>query len=748
MRRMIETLVLELIDAIYHKWPAIASLDDLTDEEVSVAGWSRFVPEFALVAGYRGTSEQAELRALAAEREAEELRQKAHPREKELTEEKNKNLQLRDQLAEALKKQKVAEDAAEEAQESYERFKEQTKYALQDFAEMQMRDQQSRADMRNMARTIKEQKQKNQQLEDQSANMTNMLQEKDKELAVIEMKLMRTESETKDIAYIRQRLKQLEQNEGNFGLDFARRLAQEVLGTTIEDLIGTKEKKKEKENEKQKQMKAALDIVAEKLRAMPIEIGQLKAQVGCLKAEIQETRKLVPVWNADAVQDLIDAFDENAAVHREIFSMKDKRAFAALGTEPWVPQYLRAEGFVRHVFVSKGELEEFMGNFQQHLLSSEASGGQLTSSQLHNELYMFMRRTLEGEALTEFAYAFIVGLEAFRDDPDFELFDLMLCGAVHPSLTQDQQEMLRELQNLIRACEGQSDDSNRPASARGRTSALAQQSQGTVTRRMLRAVLQAVFPDKTPARHNALRRALHTTLQQLSDAGKSADTDSAQINDIFSSTADGQQSVLIEEVRRQHYYEVIDFTAELARRMRENSDFWEVLDASNMRKILQQCDPHAKPSQIEQWYSISFPEGSESSAPYTDVLTQLRHNTLLKPERLWVKASPKDVVEKMLSTGPPLDSSSNAGGRASGHRMSERRATVRQTVSESPDAASVANMLTFQGQQPRRTRGAKVVDNPVVKMHSDLYSTPEGLQRAVLTGLPGKIEEDEEDENG
>jgi len=268
---------------------------------------------------------------------------------------------------------------------------------------------------------------------------------------------------------------------------------------------------------------------------------------------------------------------------------------------------------------------------------------------------------------------------------------------------------------------------------------------GMVSRRMLRAVLQAVFPDKTPARHNALRRALHTTYQQLSDAGKTTDPDNAFINDIFSSTADGEQSVLIEEVRRQHYYEVMDFTAELARRMRENSDFWEVLDSSNMRRILSQCDPHAKVHEIEKWCTIAWPEGSETTAPYTDVLRQLRHNTLLKPERLWVKAQPKDVVEKMLSIGPPANSNSTSTAEKMGRRSTEHRQTTRLTVTETSEASPIIDMLASQGVQPRRTRAAKVVDNPVVKMNSDIYSTPEGLQRALLNALPNKIEEDEED---
>merc|ERR1719420_960292 len=118
------------------------------------------------------------------------------------------------------------------------------------------------------------------------------------------------------------------------------------------------------------------------------------------------------------------------------------------------------------------------------------------------------------EALTEFAYAFICSLEAYRDDPDFELFDLMLSGAVHPSIMKDQREMLHNLEGLTRACHESS--GNPEEDKHRRKGALDKKEQ--VSRRVIRAVLEVVFPDKKPSRHDGLRQALYLTFQMLSDA--------------------------------------------------------------------------------------------------------------------------------------------------------------------------------------------------------------------------------------
>merc|ERR1712232_1463363 len=159
-----------------------------------------------------------------------------------------------------------------------------------------------------------------------------------------------------------------------------------------------------------------------------------------------------------------------APVHTQIYSMKDRRQFAGLGTGAHVPPFLRTDNFVKHIYLSKGEIEDYMGDFLDELLTkdrSEPGEPPLSTQVMHTELHQFMKRQFEDHhSLTEFAYAFICGLEAYRDDPDFELFDYMLQGIVHPLITDDQRNMLHFLERLMRNCqqgEGEARIASRPA---------------------------------------------------------------------------------------------------------------------------------------------------------------------------------------------------------------------------------------------------------------------------------------------
>lgn len=747
MRNMLETIAMELLDAVYVAWPTRASLDELTDEDSMPVAWHKLIPWYAKVAGYRNNSELAEQRAARAEAAATEEEVKAAPLQGLLQQERITGSMLRADLDKERELHKVAIQSLRDEEELHKRFTEQVKHALSDLADVHMRDQQSTADLRQRDRLLRESAKKNDELEHQVARLTNHLQETERSLLQCEIKLQRCEHDAKDIGKVKERLQELERQEGVFGLDFAKRLANEVLGTTLDELVEAKLAGRSSSRKEQQRQKLALDVVASTLREMPKEIKELRRKVELLTTELQKTRLLVPAYNADALEDVIDAFDDNAPIHREIFSMKDQRLFAGLGTGPDVPPYLRAEGFVKHIFLSKGELERFIDNFQSYLFNvDEAKGWKMTPESLHQELHTFMMKTLEdfpAGSLAELGYAFICGLEAHRDDPDFELFDLMLSGAVHPSIMQDQQDMLKEFQSIVWRCQG-----NQESSANDRSSKMQGGSllfQGTanqVSRRVLCAVIEAVFPEKSPGRVNALRRALRETFQQLCDQGKSVDEDNCFIGDLFACSTDGHQCVLIEEVRRQHYHEVIDFTSKIARMMRDESDYTGMFQVSKLRRVLHEADEHLKQQDLDLLCAAN--NGEEifgETAPYTDVLRQLRQATLLRPERLWVKAEPKDVVGKM-SQGPPHVLKSSRAGSINLGRRSTQRQTLFTGSGGAPGEESNTDLRTGLAVHPKRMKGAKVVDNPWAKMNTDLYSTPEGLKGAILASAADGIAEE------
>merc|ERR1712032_1605217 len=291
------------------------------------------------------------------------------------------------------------------------------------------------------------------------------------------------------------------------------------------------------------------------------------------------------------------------------------------------------------------------------------------------------------------------GLEAYRHDPDLELFDLMLSGAAHPSITQDQRSMLQVIEDLIKSCqEGQVQEETVRSSMR-RTAMQSTSSRDYASRRVIRAALQAIFPDKAIERHNSLRRALHMTIQMLGEASKTPSPDCAYISDLFATTLDGCQTPFIEEIRRQHVYEVIGFTRELTQSC-GGLDPDAMTESNEIMKHLVAYDVQSVSSTIEKLMKIACPE-SGVVVPTMDAMRRLRHGALLKPRRLWVHAEAKDVVRQLMNI------------------------TSQEEQGEDP-----TDSLPL-----RRIRALKVIENPYEKMEAEVMS-PNELEKAMPLERP------------
>merc|ERR1711953_97508 len=115
--------------------------------------------------------------------------------------------------------------------------------------------------------------------------------------------------------------------------------ALEVFKVDLVDICGKDVTKKSGNDRAQGHVakEAVLDAVCKKLVALPQEIEELKVQKRRLGWELKDCRQLIPVWNSDAADDLEDAYNLDAAIHRQIYSEKDQRNFAGLGLGPEVP---------------------------------------------------------------------------------------------------------------------------------------------------------------------------------------------------------------------------------------------------------------------------------------------------------------------------------------------------------------------------------------------------------------------------
>ncbi|CAK9091560.1 Putative ammonium transporter (Fragment) [Durusdinium trenchii] len=358
--------------------------------------------------------------------------------------------QLREEREQCRAAMEAAEKKLAETEEFLRTFKQQTKIALNDYGDIQYREATLKSDFNSLQVQCKEKDHLIGDLRDQTVALTHETHVLEEKLIKVEREMERRTADAARLPELYEKLEYFEAEEAVHGVAFARRVAQEVLGKSLEDLAGRLPERMAME----KKTKVTLEAVLQTLLTAMRDREKSKEQVLKTHSLLEEVKQLVPIWNESSMQDLLDAYDEDSAVHRQVYSMNDKRSFAGLGLDTSVPPYLRAEGFVKHRYMSKKECEDIMESFFFEAPSD------MHFFTLHQELHQSLqRRFKDPEEFTEFAYAFICSLEAYRDDPDFELFDLMLAGAVHPSIMQDQKNLLRELQGLVHNC---ADGATRP----------------------------------------------------------------------------------------------------------------------------------------------------------------------------------------------------------------------------------------------------------------------------------------------
>ncbi|CAK9092686.1 unnamed protein product [Durusdinium trenchii] len=691
----------ELMESIFCDWPrTLPSLQDLRASEVETDRFGQLTSYAQMVTGLRASAEaarQAQLRSEAQEQKAMQTAKKKSRAYEELRVQAKRLEEEREQCRAAME---AAEKKLAETEEFLRTFKQQTKIALNDYGDIQYREATLKSDFNSLQVQCKEKDHLIGDLRDQTVALTHETHVLEEKLIKVEREMERRTADAARLPELYEKLEYFEAEEAVHGVAFARRVAQEVLGKSLEDLAGRLPERMAME----KKTKVTLEAVLQTLLTAMRDREKSKEQVLKTHSLLEEVKQLVPIWNESSMQDLLDAYDEDSAVHRQVYSMNDKRSFAGLGLDTSVPPYLRAEGFVKHRYMSKKECEDIMESFFFEAPSD------MHFFTLHQELHQSLqRRFKDPEEFTEFAYAFICSLEAYRDDPDFELFDLMLAGAVHPSIMQDQKNLLRELQGLVHNCA----DGIEGTAVRGKSGKPTTRDQ--VNRQVMRAVMQATFPVKSVDRMNSLMRALHKTLELLFEAGRASSPDAAFVSDLFSATADGTQTPFIEEMRRQHLYEVLEFTAEIS------TDLIRSAGGESFVNLHGRLDPFTLVTQEETMNVLMgyFPEvkcaamvhvawklGDESSQRVAEVLQKFRHHFLLKHENAWVVVSPKAVVERVVELGP---------GKLNRDGTDEKVA-------------------------PQRNRALKVLDNPYDR---DERYTPQQLLKET-SRVPRKFTEEEE----
>lgn len=699
-------LVQCLLEAIYRDWQAGIPAHELSEDNIRPDVFLKHLAFHEQVGGAQAKNDHV-LSLLAAEkREVERLKERVKPLEDELRSARLRIKQLEERAAIAEKRADEESKRAQDALDEYQTLKSQVKHIHEHYDALLHTQHENEIELRGLASELQEAKLREREQKHIITELSVQRSETERKYDAIRHEMQHHRHDLEQLPQLKEQLKLYLNDDAAYGIGLASKIAWAVYNVDLDQLLG---KKRPDDFHPRKTLKCSshgqkadsgaedgrIDALVMKLKEFPKDIQSLKWKLDHSQRELKHCKELIPIWNADEVEDIALLYDVNLEGHREVFSMKDTRNFVGLGLGANVPPYLRYDGLIRHLFVSKSELEQFMQEFLSSLQAPSEDYDKGTTpcmdvEYLHNELHSFLKQRYDShEALLEFSYAFMSGLGAYYGDPDFELFDLILTGVLHPSITQDQKEMLDALEALLQSChEG-------PVPSSGAANY-------QVNRRIVQASLKATFPWKSNAHHNDLRRALALTLQTLEERGICPMKDCVFVAGLFSEYADGTQTPFIETIRKQHTKEVVQFLVSVTRNFAEECTHLgstSLAKPSNLQSALMKADDQLSRAEADQLVKAAFASFAiDANRGCPDALCSLRCHTLLRPSQLWFRAKEQDVVHVLLN----------------------------RVQSEGAEVASDDKL-----HQPRRIRAAKVIENPFVAAGSTRFASMDGLMRAL-----------------
>eukprot|EP00397_Hematodinium_sp_SG-2012_P012017 GEMP01012172.1.p1 GENE.GEMP01012172.1~~GEMP01012172.1.p1 ORF type:complete len:889 (+),score=176.53 GEMP01012172.1:190-2856(+) len=389
----------------------------------------------------------------------------------------------------------------------------------------------------------------------------------------------------------------------------------------------------------------ATDCLMEYLNTMNQELEGWQLQQAKHKEEIQRLMDLTPHWNKDLFDDVRRAFQNKNHPLELIASHRDTRPFSGLGMDPNVPTFLQVEGFVKHRFVSKVELQRFMAEFWSWRKEKVLGDPKFTDFEKQLTTYLEEIFAKHPDERFEFAYALVHSLNTYISDPDFWIFAQIIDNCVPASIVDDQMEMLTHIENLLVECdmtpstESTTNRVNRTAKQPPTTQTQETDSKKKLPRtnvKIINAVLCEVFPAKSVPRLNILREALHNW-------SKTQAGNSMVITELFSEDIDCSQSCFVEELRKQHCREVVEFQDAFITKMHRPQRCGQIVDIELKQTI---CAVEEDVEWQQIWLNINV-DGNDGSAQ--SILTQFQKTRLFRPSNLWVRAT-KSAVAKALSS--------------------------------------------------------------------------------------------------
>jgi hypothetical protein len=307
--------------------------------------------------------------------------------------------------------------------------------------------------------------------------------------------------------------------------------------------------------------------------------------------------------------------------------------FTGLGFDVAVPMYMRTEGRIQNMMLSKRDTELIINEIwierekSENALSSAVDKSDNSkvsgpSGRFDDFFYRYLTaRFKDKNRVIEFAYNFVEALKKYQRDSDCKLFSLVLNGDISEEVRNDQIAMLEYLKDELRREE-----------MMGRHEA-----SGLISFEGFVRVLKRSFPNKG-----------ELSLHRLEQVLLFETNGSRLINyvNILGEDENGSQGKFCELLRAQHLTECLGFTNEVMQTIDQYRNGSDVVTLGRLREALESVDAHKVRAEINRLLArgagvsievMLMTEARETTIPVEAFKTRLKNGLLKKNNPINVK---------------------------------------------------------------------------------------------------------------
>ena len=255
--------------------------------------------------------------------------------------------------------------------------------------------------------------------------------------------------------------------------------------------------------------------------------------------------------------------------------------FEGLGNESSVPIYLRTEGKIQNILLSKRDTELIINEIwitRENLLKKSGNFQQEKFDEFFNN-YLY-ERFKDKNRVVEFAYNFVDALKKYYRDSDCRLFSLVLNGEISEEVRNDQIAMQVEFLEELKKEE---------LMHRTGTEVL-----GSISFDGFIRVLKRMFPNKGEQSVQRLERVL------LYETGNAK---TVKYIELLEEDENGNQGKFCELLRAQHLTECLSFTENVMESIDQFRDGQDYVSIGRFREALDFVDPHKARAEINRLLS-------------------------------------------------------------------------------------------------------------------------------------------------